>query len=348
MVCCLSAPMPQVMRAGLALVVARRVPEAEPEQLSLFECGVDLMALRRERAEVRLAKLAPNTRRAYGFDWADFARWCGAAGRASMPASPDTVSLYAVGLAQAGRLVSTIERHCAAIAHEHVVAGHVSPLSVEVREVLYGLRRRLGSAPKHAKAALEVEELRQVLAVCGEGPRGARDRAVLLLGFASAMRSAELVGLDYEDVTIADAGVVLLVRRSKTDQEGAGRLVGVHPGKRKATCPVRAVEAWIEERGRWAGPLFCRLSQPGDSVVRRRLRAEAIADIVQSCARRAGLEASRYGAHSLRAGMATAADAVGASTLAIMRRTGHKTVAMVERYVRHSGLFAVDPLRGVL
>jgi integrase len=306
------------------------------------------MALRRERAAISESKLSANTREAYHFDWADFLRWCDAAGRAPLPASSDTVQLYAVSQAGAGKLPSTIGRRMAAIAHRHLAAGFPSPIDADVREVLAGIGRKLGTAPVHAKAALSVEELGQLLAVCGEGAQGARDRAVLLLGFASGLRRSELAGLDLRDIEVLPAGVVLQLRRSKTDQSGAGREIGIHRGEREGTCPVRALEGWLVERGAWAGALFCRVSVAGAIVRGRRISGVIVAKIVQAAAERAGLDRRRYGGHSLRAGLATAAAGRGASAIAIMRRTGHRSTGMVERYIRHGSLFAVDPLAGLL
>jgi len=320
----------------------------QSEQLTLFDLGVDLVSLRRERASLAERRRAQATREAYACDWSDFCAWCGAAGRSSLPASSDTLSLYLVDLARRGRLVSTIQRRVSAISHYHLAAGLASPAGADVREVLCGLRRKLGTAPQRAKAAVSVDELRKLLGAVSEGVRGVRDRALLLLGFASSLRSAELVGLDLRDVAVERAGVVLTLRRSKTDQEGAGRQVGVHPGARKSTCPVRAVKAWLKERGRWPGPLFCQVGADG-AIEREALDSERVRKVVQRAARRAGLDGRRFGAHSLRAGFATAAAINGAPELAIMERTGHRTVTMVRRYVRKGSVLAgANPLDGVL
>lgn len=331
--------MPRVFGANLALVApSRHCPE--PEQLLLFEGGIDLMALRRERAAVSISVQSLNTRRAYRADWADFLRWCRLAGLGCLPATPDTVQLYLVDLAGAGRLPSTLERRAAAIAHEHRVGGYRSPVDADTREVLAGLRRRIGSAPRHAKAALAVADLGRLLGFCGGGSRGVRDRAILLLGFASGLRRSELAGLDLADVEVSADGVCVQLRRSKTDQLAFGREVGVHRGAVPGTCPVLALEAWILARGSWPGPLFSRR--------RSRLSGAAISGVVKRAASAAGLDPCRYGGHSLRAGLATAAAAGGASVVSIMGRTGHRSVAMVERYVRHGSVFSVDPLRGQL
>jgi integrase len=338
--------MPRVEKPTQAAGVSRpAIPE--PEQLNLFGPVMDLEVLRMERAAISERKRSANTRRAYAFDWIDFERWCVEAQRRPLPALPDTVSLYAVHLARAGRLPSTIQRRAAAIAARHLAAGSASPVTPDVREVLAGVGRKLGTAPVHAKAALSVEELRKLLASCPDDGRGARDRAVLVLGFASALRRSELVSIDLASVDFVRQGLCLRLGRSKTDQDGAGAELGISRGRHRVTCPVRVLEGWLRERGRWPGPLFCRLS-PGGAILRERMSDATVAAVVKAAAARAGLDPSKYGGHSLRAGLATAAAGAGADTLAIMRRTRHKTLAMVERYVRHGSLFSADPMAGVL
>jgi integrase len=312
--------------------------------------GVDLEALRVERAVIAERNRAANTRASYGWDWLDFERWCSAAGKTPLPAAGETLPLYLVDLARRGRAVATLRRRVSSIAARHLAAGLPSPASADVGEVLAGLVRRLGTAPRRAKAALSVEDLRAMLAAMDDdGPRGCRDRALLVVGFASSLRRSDLVRLNLADVSFKREGLVLRIARGKTDQVGAGLVLGVHRGKCRATCPVVQLERWILERGGAAGPLFCQLSKPGDAVrPHKRMTGEAVGDLVQEAARRAGLDWRRYGAHSLRAGCATAAAAAGASDVAIMSRTGHKSAATMGRYVRPGRLFDLDPLRGVL
>jgi integrase len=350
--------MPQVARwkpspPGAAVRLAL-VPFEEPRQLCLFDVGrsLDLEALRMERAAISEQKRAANTRSSYAWDWLDFTRWCAAFGREALPCSPDTLSLYLVDLAHRGRLVSTIERRVTSINAQHLAAGFASPAPPcgDVREVVAGLGRKLGRAPRNAKAALSVEDLRKLLdATADDGPRGCRDRTILLVGFASGLRRSDLVRLDLADVSFRREGFVLSISRSKTDQSGAGRLLGIPRGSHRGTCPVAALKRWILERGDKAGPLFCGLARPGDGVLpHRRMTGERVCELVQDAAKRAGLDWKRYGAHSLRAGCATAAAAAGASDVAIMSRTGHASAGMLKRYVRPGRLFAIDPLRGVL
>jgi integrase len=325
--------------------VAGSVYLAEAEQLRLFDVGVDVASLRIQQAALSDGQRAAATRRAYASDWRQFSAWCGEAGRCPLPASGDTVALYVVSLAQS-RSVATIERRLTSITAEHLAVGQASPVDGAVRAVVTGVRRKIGVA-QAAKAALSVDDLRAMVAELPAGPLGARDRAVLVLGFASGLRRAELAALERRDVRIVGAGVVVTVRRSKTDQEGVGRELGVHRGRRVATCPVRALEAWLRERGNWPGPLFCRVVGRG-RVERRGLAPAAIAGIVQRAAASVGLDPTMYAGHSLRAGCVTAAAEAGAGEAAIMQRTGHRSTRVLRRYIRHGTVFAVNPLAGAL
>ena len=167
---------------------------------------------------------------------------------------------------------------------------------------------------------------------------GARDRALVLLRFAGAFRRSELVGLDVEDAVFGKDGLVVTLRRSKTDQEGAGRKVGIPYGSNPETCPVRVVQAWVEQAAVTTGPLFRAVNRHG-RVQPGRLTGRAVARVVQKLATAAGLEASKYAGHSLRAGHATAAAIAGASERSIMAQTGHRSVQMVRRYIRDGNLF---------
>ncbi len=304
------------------------------------------------------AARAPNTGRAYRADWAHFTSWCArqgdaAAGYAPLPASPATVALYLAEHAPTLR-VSTLVRRCSAIAAAHAAAaaGPSPTADVLVRTTMAGIRRVHGTA-QHGKAPLVTAEVRRLLDQLPGGLLGDRDRALLLLGFASALRRSELVALDVGDVTVTGDGLVLTVRRSKTDQDGAGRRLGIPYGSNPDSCPVRATTTWtaalraaLEE---WVGhpldgdtfagrSLFSPIDRHG-RLTPRRLSDKAVALAVQKYAARAGLDPSRYAGHSLRAGFATAAAAAGASERSIMAQTGHKSLPMLRRYIREGSLF---------
>lgn len=350
------------MPPGFVFANARVLPPADCEQLPLFDLPayIDLPALRIERAAAAALTRSPSTRDAYACDWRAFAAWCELAGRPALPASADTVSLFLVDDARS-HSAATVTRRTVAIADRHRAAGLASPVTEDVAEVLAGLRRRLGTAPRLAKSAIAVDELRRmVAAIDGRGHRGiyswelpgaalrvARDRALLVFGFATALRRSEIVALDLVNVDFVARGLTVHIRKSKTDQVGAGEVLGIPRGRRPALCPVRVLAAWLAARGNWAGPLFYPIDQRG-AIERRRLRAAAVADVVKSAARRAGLDPAIYAGHSLRAGCATAAAEAGAGELAIAARTRHRSLEMLRRYVRSGSLFAVDPLAGCL
>jgi len=198
-----------------------------------------------------------------------------------------------------------------------------------VRDVMQGIRRTLGVAP-HPKAAVRVGELQAMLAATPETLLGLRDRALLLVGFASALRRAELVSLNVGDVVNGPDGLTITLRRSKNDQDGAGRVIGVPFGSAPATCPVRALAAWLTAAALTEGPIFRGVSRHG--ALLGRLSGRGVARVVQRGAAATGLAASAFGGHSLRAGLATAAATAGKSEHAIMKQTGHRSVTMVRRY----------------
>lgn len=140
------------------------------------------------------------------------------------------------------------------------------------------------------------------------------------------------------DVQFADDGTIVTLRRSKTDQKGEGRKVGIPFGSRPGTCPVRALKLWLETAGIVEGPVFRPVTRHG-KVGARALSGHAVAKVVKHAATLAGLEPEAFAGHSLRAGLATSAAAAGASERSIMSQTGHHSVQMVRRYIRDGSLF---------
>jgi site-specific recombinase XerD len=285
------------------------------------------------------ASKAPNTLRAYDSDLRHYQRWCHGHRASWLPATPETVAGYLASLAHAGIKPSTIRRRLSTIAEVHRLSRVASPTADElVRLAMAGIRRQHGSAPAQ-KAALTTDELKLLVASTPQGTvAGARDRAVLLLGFAGGFRRSELVGIDVEDVHEELRGLRIRIRRSKTDQEGEGRELGIPWGEHLETCPVRAYQAWRAAGGISTGALF-RPVDRHDGVGGSRLTDRAVARIIQRAARRGGLDPHRYAGHSLRAGLATSAAAAGAPERAIMAQTGHRSVTTLRGYIRAGTLF---------
>jgi len=169
------------------------------------------------------------------------------------------------------------------------------------------------------------------------GLDGLRDTALLLLGFAGAFRRSELVSLDVDDVAFSDEGMMLRIKRSKTDQEGQGRVVAI-PRVRGRCCPTRKLEEWLKVSAITAGPIFRRFNRYGQ-LQTSRLSAQSVALIVKHRAEALGLDPEQLSGHSLRAGFATNAANKGASADRIRVHTGHKSDAMVQCYIRNSKLF---------
>ncbi len=283
----------------------------------------------REYAE---AARAANTTKAYASDLKSFCAWARARGLTCLPASPETVSLYIADLAKVAK-PATISRRIAAISAYHQAAGYETPTSHGVvRAVLKGIRRSLGVAQQQ-KDALSVEQVRRMVAAAPDSLLGLRDRALVLLGFASAMRRSEIVGLAVEDLRFEREGVVLTLRRSKTNQEGAHETVAVLYGSDPQTCPVRTLQAWLEASAITSGPVFREVHKKSGFIGDRALSDDMVAIIVRRLAKAAGIDGDLAG-HSLRAGFATSAARAGKSEAAIMRQTRHKSVTVARRYIR--------------
>lgn len=306
-----------------------------------------MSATRARLDELRSSQYAPRTIEAYAADWADFEKWCSGVGRVPLPATPETVSLY-LSAQLPGRKVTTLARRVAAIASRHGAAGFPAPTTPAVRAFLSGARRKTRQKPNR-KAAITISEL---LRVCdhlsGEGTlRSIRDRALLLLGFAGAFRRSELASLDLADIDLHTERIGISLGRTKTDQEARGRELVIPRANRAGLCPVRAVTSWIVERGRWPGPLFVDVKgKTGGTLTRERIGGEIVYYALRAAAERAGLDHTKFGAHSLRSGFVTSAADAGADVWDIMATTGHRSVEVLGQYVRRS--VARYPLRAVL
>lgn len=284
------------------------------------------------------AASSANTQRAYKADWTAFTAWCELTAQTPIPAEPETLADYLASMADGGYSVASINRRASAIARAHRLAGLETPFRGVARETISGIRRVLGVAPTRQAAPVTVADLRAMIANLPSGIRGVRDQALLLVGFAGALRRSELVGLDVPDLSQVDAGTLLTLRRSKTDQEGEGRQVGLPFGSHRETCPVRSLRYWLEVSEICDGPIFRPIDKSGN-VAGSRLSDRSVALVVQRSAKRAGLDPVTFSGHSLRAGLATAAAAAGVAEADIARTTGHRSVAVLRRYVRTATLF---------
>jgi site-specific recombinase XerD len=305
--------------------------------LSTTEPAAEMAEIAVEALDYVAASRAENTTRVYRTGWAQFTAWCDKHGVRALPASAEIVACYVADLAKTAK-PATIDARLAAISAAHRAAGHDSPTKEEaVRLVRRGVRRTLGTTQRQVRP-ITVPDLRTMLEGLGTESAGCRDRALLLLGFAGALRRSELVGLDVAAVTEGTDGLTIRLRRSKTDQEGAGRTVGIPYGSNLVTCPVRAWRAWLELSGITEGPAFRPVDRHG-RIAAARLSGQAVVLVLKRLASHAGLDPAEVAGHSLRAGLATSAAAAGVPERVIAEQTGHKGTAMLRRYIREGSLF---------
>jgi integrase len=291
---------------------------------------------------------APATLRAYRADWTHFSDWCTAHGFVPVPAAPEVVGAYLASLADS-HSPATIRRRLSALAKMHRYndlpwnGAHGA-----IQGPLQGLLRRHGRPPQKA-AALTLTLLRRLLTTCDGTARGRRDRALLLFGFAGALRRSELVSLNVEDVRVDADGLRLRIRRGKTDPAGQGAEIGLPRGRHAETCPLLAFTAWQAVAQRNAGPLFRKISTAGriggtalhpDAVRRILLHRLGMAGVTPE---EAGQGFDRLSAHALRVGFITEAYAKGVRDEDIMAHTRHRDLRTMRGYVRRAGLLSESP-----
>ncbi len=275
--------------------------------------------------------LSANTRKAYRADLAHFSDWGGV-----LPASADLVARYLADHADT-LAPSSLARRVATLSKLHEANGWPNPCRSEiVRATMRGIKRVKGTAQDQARPLLR-EDLFILLDGLGNDARGKRDRALLLIGWAGGFRSSELVGLDMADIEEVREGLVLHLRRSKTDQTGQGRKIGIPLGRTRH-CPVTALSAWLGVLNKDEGPIFRPVDRHGN-VRPNRLRSDAVSTILRDRLAGAGIDPEGYSGHSLRAGLATSAIKAGVPSFKVRAQTGHASDLMLSRYVRDAGLF---------
>ncbi len=303
-----------------------------------------LPAILHEKVEraVAYAKAAhaAATRRAYESDWAIFTTWCTQHGLASLPALPDIVAIFASDQADAGLKPSTINRRVAAIGHHHRVGGYPAPTAMptagRLTQVLAGIRAEQGGA-KRQKHPADAAALRNMLAaIDGEGLRALRDRAILAIGMAGALRRSEIAALQVEHIGLVPEGIRVTIAHSKTDQARQGIVIAIPEGSRLR--PKALLLAWMDAAGHVEGPLFLRLSRL-DALTAAAMSDRAIARLVQRHAAAAGYDPTQFAGHSLRAGFLTEAASQGATIFKLQEVSMHKSVQVLADYVRNADLF---------
>ncbi|WP_139926249.1 tyrosine-type recombinase/integrase [Hymenobacter sp. DG01] len=271
---------------------------------------------------------AANTVRAYAGDWKRFSAWCELHELAALPAPVEAAVGFLTELADAGKKFATIQRHAAAIAKAHELAGVDSPTAdKKLKVLLKGIAREIKTRQKQAPAFSLANFKRTVKSIDVTGSAGLRNRALLLLGFTGAFRRSELEALNIEDLAFDEEGLVVTLSQSKTNQMGQAEEKAIFYSPDSALCPIRSLQAWLRVLGRTEGPVFVSLRK-NNQVTTRRMTTKYTNLIVQQ------LLGPQFTAHSLRASFVTVSKLNGADDSKVMNQTKHKTSAMIRRYTR--------------
>lgn len=283
--------------------------------------------------------LSENSRKALKSDLTHYINWGG-----NIPACPEDVALYLSSYA--GILsIATLRRRLASLSKVHNMEGHDNPVSSElVKMTMRGVSRKHGKPQRQVTPILK-EDLIVMLSHAPENLKGHRDKALLLLGFCAALRRSELCSIKFEDLEFNNQGFILTLPRSKTDQTGQGRQIGI-PCGRGRICPVKVVNNWIEKSGIESGSLFVSIRKSG-AMTGEQLSDRSIADIIKHYAVKADLDEKKYSGHSLRSGLATSAAQHGVSSWKIRQQTGHKSDTMLARYIRDGDLFTDNAVSSI-
>jgi len=301
--------------------------------------------------------LAENTRIAYDKGWKRFYDFCKEKNYTPLPADPSHVVEFLINQAtqpvnSGGKFLSmgTVVLYHSAINRKHVDAGLLSPTRApEVANVLRGLKRLKGTAPRQVKALREYQ-IESMLAAClsagkasGSTARGLRDAAIIAIGFAAALRRSEICNLKVDDIEFIDSidGVslpkmFLYIRKSKTDQQGKGQKIAIPEGKK--IKPIMRLKDWLNISGIHSGHVFQTLKR-GGGLKGKKLHHSDVPRIIKHYAEQIGLDPSEVAGHSLRAGFVTSAAAHHARLDKIMEVTRHRNSSMVLKYIREADSF---------
>ncbi|GBQ76941.1 tyrosine-type recombinase/integrase [Komagataeibacter intermedius] len=300
---------------------------------------------------------AGNTLRTYRAAVRSWCQWAAGHALPALPARGEDVAAYLADMALQGRRTSTIDLHRAALRYLHHLAQIAVPTSHPmVTATLAGIRREAKEALPRQKTALTWDRLVRVVdTISPHDLVGARDRAILLLGFAGAFRRSELAALKVDDITVDEDGMQIRLGRSKGDPQRKGALIGIPRGLTR-NCPVLAYEAWLRQAGITEGPVFRRIwsarghragATPVGVLPRigpHALSDRAVTDIIRKRCGDTHLEGD-FGGHSLRRGAITTGAKDGYDLLELKRFSRHKSLQVVETYIDEATIKARHPGR---
>jgi site-specific recombinase XerD len=314
-------------------------------------------------AQYRRASRSENTRRAYRSAVARFTEWCAVHSRTALPASPETVAAFLAAEARAELAVNTLRLRHAAIRYLHLLAGYPPPTAAAVVSTTFAGIRRAHRRPLNKKTALVLDRLLPAIQAIPKTLPGLRDRALLLVGFAAALRPSEIARLILAHVARHPDGIELFLPWRKNDQDARGTRLWLPVG-RTDLCPVTALEAWLDAAAITEGPLFRRIwrlppprvpkgAKPKPAPPRYRvgkdpIDTDSIALIVKNWTGLAGFDGAAFAGHSLRRGAISSGVAAGVHIARLKQFSGHASLKSLEEYVELDELRHNHPLKDIL
>lgn len=313
--------------------------------------STDIVSLQTSASQLAMNAMAQNTQRTYRSAWNSWVEWCKLHDFNPICGNTTALGLYATESVQRGLTVATLLVHVAAIRQAH----HLADVPLDIKSphfsrVMQGIKRTYGTRPQRQVTPAIPDVLRKLLGALDAEDKNpnilARDKCMVMLGFGAALRRSELVSLTIGDVTvIPNKGLQVLIRQSKTDQEGRGQYVAIHANSADPTfCPLVAFQDWLRIRKTgwdWTGPdhhklpLFCGLGKGSsqDRLNCKFMNPEVVVRLMKHLALLAGLDPDMFSGHSLRRGLLTAAGDMQLPLNDVMRQSRHKSVDTALRYM---------------
>lgn len=287
-----------------------------------------------------------NTKRGYASDWRDFKTFCDLAG--SDPAADEgLLIMYFTYLVDRGLKLNTILRRRLALIWMFKESGIIDrktngPFGGHpLRKLFKGIRRMIGAPPVQKRAA-DLDVLKAMLkTVQGDDLKSIRDRAILLIGFSAALRRSEIVSLLVSNIKFEETGIRITIVGSKTDRENVGQTVAIMRGQHPETCPVQALQLWLESADIRSGRVFRTvwLKKSGEPRISDSMNDRSVVRIIKDACAAAGYDASEFSGHSLRAGLVTQAARNDVPVHVIQETTRHTDVRQVYTYIRIANIF---------
>jgi integrase len=307
-------------------------------------------------------ELSPNTRKAYGQALASLTRFYEKNEWALFPTNMEGLDeelfitqllSYFQELAEQGRTYSTLNKTLSAVKH---LASYTNPRAFSalghkpVRAFMEGLSRQNRThTPKKAEA-LTVEQLTVLYKhLKGHTPRHIRDKALISLGVATALRSQNLAELTLSDLSpaITIDGLLVRVKWSKTDQKGKGQFIPVARVPKKRFDPVAAVQEWVQVLASYGYTADTHPNMPLFPNIRGHRGVQTspilhpsitITDMLRTHLVASGAttdtQVLNYSSHSLRASFITLSSQAGVNEADIAAVSGHKSMTTLRSYDR--------------